>query len=167
MKNLFAILFSKQEELDQRILLKFNLTSEETISERFLALLVEIGEFANETRCFKYWSNKLPSKKEVTLEELVDCLHFILSIGNHYGYQFHSDRDIDIKDYSDRDKSSLLIDLFMSVNEMRNNPTPANYIRIFDFFMNTAYKFEFTRYDIYSAYMRKNQINHTRQESGY
>lgn len=50
-----------------------------------LALLVEIGELANETRCFKYWSNKPASEREVILEEYVDGLHFILSIGIDLG----------------------------------------------------------------------------------
>ncbi len=53
--------------------------------KKMLALLVEIGELANETRCFKYWSNKPASEREVILEEYVDGLHFILSIGIDLG----------------------------------------------------------------------------------
>jgi len=31
---------------------------EDLLQERILALMVEVSEFANATRCFKYWSNK-------------------------------------------------------------------------------------------------------------
>ena len=55
------------------------------VKRKMLALLVEIGELANETRCFKYWSNKPASEREVILEEYVDGLHFILSIGIDLG----------------------------------------------------------------------------------
>lgn len=45
-----------------------------------IALIIEISEFINETKCFKYWSIKSP-KKDYVLEELADsitmCLSFI------------------------------------------------------------------------------------------
>lgn len=45
-----------------------------------IALIIEISEFINETKCFKYWSVKSP-KKDYVLEELADsitmCLSFI------------------------------------------------------------------------------------------
>ena len=37
---------------------------------------MEIGEFINETKYFKYWSIKLPNKEKM-LEELADCLNMI------------------------------------------------------------------------------------------
>ena len=51
-------LYQKQAELDARIAENHNITYATTRSRRILALLVEFGEFANATRCFKYWSNK-------------------------------------------------------------------------------------------------------------
>jgi len=49
---------------------------------RITALFTEVAEFANATRCFKYWSNKPPESLERELDEYVDILHFWLSIGN-------------------------------------------------------------------------------------
>lgn len=43
---------------------------------------MEFGELANETRCFKYWSIKPMSDKEVILEEYIDCLFMILCFCN-------------------------------------------------------------------------------------
>lgn len=53
-----APLLLKQRELDADINSRHNVTHESTKTERFLALLVEIGELANATRAFKYWSLK-------------------------------------------------------------------------------------------------------------
>lgn len=52
------------------------------LSDRILALFTEVGEFANATKCFKYWSKKPSESKERLLDEYVDMLHFWLSIGN-------------------------------------------------------------------------------------
>ena len=49
-----SILYKKQKELDDEIARNHNVNYETTFSRRFLALLVEFGELANETRCFKH-----------------------------------------------------------------------------------------------------------------
>ena len=73
----------KLQKLDDRI--AKNMTyNRKIVKRKMLALLVEIGELANETRCFKYWSNKPASEREVILEEY-GGLHFILSIGIDLG----------------------------------------------------------------------------------
>lgn len=74
-----AKLFQLQENLDERIRKEHGLQGESLISKKVLALQVELAELANETRCFKFWSNKKASAKEIILEEYVDCLHFILT----------------------------------------------------------------------------------------
>ena len=79
-------LFVMQEKLDNHIMEEHNLYGKTLFSEKLLALQVEIAELANETRCFKFWSNKGPSSKETILEEYVDCLHFILTIGLEKNY---------------------------------------------------------------------------------
>ena len=76
-----SILYKRQEELDDEIARNHNINYETTFARRFLALLVEFGELANETRCFKYWSNKKSSPKEVVSDEYSDGLHFLLSLG--------------------------------------------------------------------------------------
>lgn len=45
-------------------------------------MTVEIAEFANETKCFKYWTVK-PMKQEETLEECADSIMMILYFYNH------------------------------------------------------------------------------------
>ena len=52
----------------------------DVFQEKGLALLIELAELANETRCFKFWSTKGPSDDAVILEEYVDSIHFLLSL---------------------------------------------------------------------------------------
>ncbi len=75
-------LLKKQQELDAYIIKKHNLNESELFDKRVLACLVELGEQGNESATFKYWKlNKVEDRKKVS-EELVDVLHFLLSIGN-------------------------------------------------------------------------------------
>lgn len=73
-------LVKEQFKLDSNIQNNHKVSYEDTYQERVLALLVELGEFANTTRCFKFWSNKGMDVKERVLDEAADCLHFYLSI---------------------------------------------------------------------------------------
>ena len=73
-------LFTMQRDLDAYIQ-KNNSVIENVFQKKGLALLVELAELANETRCFKFWSTKGPSEREVILEEYVDSIHFLLSLG--------------------------------------------------------------------------------------
>lgn len=52
------------------------------LDKKLLALNVEVGELANATRCFKYWSEKENEGTERILDEFADILHFLLSVAN-------------------------------------------------------------------------------------
>ena len=47
------------------------------VEKNKIELIQEIGEMVNETRCFKYWSNK-PINYDLLYEEYADCLIMIL-----------------------------------------------------------------------------------------
>lgn len=75
-------IYEESKKLDSLFGEQNNLFSDEIIEKNILELLVEFGELANETRCFKYWSTKPMSDKEVILEEYIDCLFMILCFCN-------------------------------------------------------------------------------------
>src|SRR5690554_588421 len=93
LSNLFKI----QKQLDDRIIKEKGLEGQDLLDKKILALQVELGELANEWRGFKFWSTNQNPRTRVyygppelpdvgtyvnpLLEEYVDCLHFILSIG--------------------------------------------------------------------------------------
>jgi len=85
-------LLKLQAELDHKIMEKVKTTNGEILPDKILlalkitSLSVEVSEFANATRCFKYWSLKQSESKERLLDEFVDILHFWLSIANLIGF---------------------------------------------------------------------------------
>jgi dimeric dUTPase (all-alpha-NTP-PPase superfamily) len=91
-------LFELQRQLDEHIEKEHpRKPGEDRLAKKILALMVELGELANEARFFKYWSHDQEPRTAVltwpygaggppvyrnrVLEEFVDGLHFILSIG--------------------------------------------------------------------------------------
>lgn len=99
-----------QKELDARIIKEKKLediNADELAANTFLALKVELAEFANEGRWFKHWSNdqdprtktesicgcvmcehhSIPNNKNPLLEEFVDAVHFFVSIANQKGWE--------------------------------------------------------------------------------
>src|SRR5690606_21727353 len=94
--NLYK-LFKIQAKLDEKIVKEKGLEGQDLLDKKILALQVELGELANCWRGFKYWSNDQEPITKIDignsqysivnplLEEYVDCLHFILSIGNDIG----------------------------------------------------------------------------------
>lgn len=156
-------LFDLQRELDFRIITQHNLENEVLFSEKALALQVEIGELANETRCFKYWSNKGPSEKQVILEEYVDCLHFILSIGLDKSF----DDIVPQINKADSKLTEQFLDLFIDVNDFLICSSKDHYITLFEDFISIGLSLDFSEAEIEKAYLEKNSINHERQNTGY
>ena len=159
LKELFRI----QKELDYKILMEHKLEGVNLIAPKILALQVELGELANETRCFKYWSKKKPSEKPVILEEYVDCLHFILSIGLEKGY-LSITTELDLLE-------GTLVEQFQRVyteiSRFEAEGLEKQYIGLWESFMALGRGLGFTFVEIEEAYLFKNEINHKRQAEGY
>ncbi len=76
-----ANIYKETKYLDELFLLQYDIKSPEFIQKNILELLVEFGELANETKCFKYWSKKTKNNEKV-LEEYIDCLFMVLCLCN-------------------------------------------------------------------------------------
>jgi dimeric dUTPase (all-alpha-NTP-PPase superfamily) len=156
-------LFSLQKELDIKILKQKDLQGRPLLQKKLLALQVEIGELANETRCFKYWSDKKPSAKEVILEEYVDCLHFILSIGLEKEY---AEISVDVK-HVESPLTDQFLNLFIDINDFIICSSKDHYVTLFEDFLNLGLSLHFSIEDIENGYLKKNIVNHERQHNGY
>ncbi|MFB0919208.1 MAG: dUTP diphosphatase [Clostridiaceae bacterium] len=157
-------LFEIQRVLNNRIVEEHGLDVNELRNKKFLSLLTELGELANETRCFKYWSNKGPSPKEVILEEYVDCLHFILTIGLDHGFEKVKPA---FDEGENKDITQQFINLFLDVNELIIYPSLESYQDMLEEFFRLGILLDFTKKEIYDAYLEKNKINHVRQDEKY
>lgn len=170
-------LFNTQRELDERIVKEKGLEGAYLIDRKITALLVELGELANETRCFKYWSEKPPSPREVQLEEFVDGVHFFISLANEFEIE---PKDFEVTDdYTKETATATFNEVFMTVgclNNLLDVNLPATVTmddiretlhEAFSCYVGLAEKFlGFTWQEIESAYFAKNEINHKRQDSG-
>lgn len=164
MKNI-SKLFDMQRELDQHIETQHNLQQEDLFDRKILALLVELGELANETRCFKFWSVKPASPKEVILEEFVDGIHFILSLGIERGFESVELPTV-INPIEDTLNQQFLA-LYQHISLLQKEQTFEAYQNVFIQFFGLALLFGFKQDEIEEAYIRKNEVNYERQQKGY
>lgn len=104
------------------------------------------------------------------LEEYVDCLHFILSIGNHLEF-------MDLENIAPHTRDTIteaFKEMFNNISDFSNE---LNYGNSYD--LEDAYEFllgdfyglgemlGFLTKDIEQAYYKKNKINHERQANNY
>lgn len=163
MKLKIADLIPYQSQLDERIFELHDTDRPTTMQSRLLALLVELGEFANETRCFKFWSVKGPSEKEVLAEEFGDGLHFFLSLGIDLDDD-GSDVEAILVEGSGTDRFLALYDAIVVFGRKANLDT---YREAFGLFFGLANSFGLSEDDIREYYLKKNKKNHVRQDQNY
>lgn len=202
-------LFEAQAELDAYIEQQHpTQDSENRLEKKVLALLVELGECANEWRGFKFWSNDQEPKTgeehrciqckgdglvpdfikfknnngnkfkfcprcdgsgvvktaNPLLEEYVDVLHFILSIGNDLRMQEieYYDDDYDVKTIETR-----FINVFLYVQGVVTKESGLYYKNLLGAFIDLGDSLGFTEEQIEEAYWKKYEINKQRQRDGY
>ena len=75
-------IFAMQQALNEDIRIRRSLTGftrEEWIQKQMLAMLSEMAEVLDEVN-FKWWKNPKPTDENALKDELVDVLHFFLSM---------------------------------------------------------------------------------------
>ena len=156
-------LYKKQRELDEEIAVNHQVTYQSTRNKRTLALLVELGEFANATRTFKYWSNKGPESKERVLDEFADGLHFALSLGIDQGYEVDSVEVLD----DDKNLTDTLLTTYELTSIFYSSQTQSNYLLLLISYLRCLFKLGFSWQEAKDAYYIKSKENHVRQETNY
>ena len=156
-------MYKKQYELDMEIASNHHISYEETKEKRILALLVELGELANATRCFKFWSFKPSESKERVLDEYADGLHFLLSIGIAYGYQVDS---IEVEE-DKNDLTDAILKSYHYINEFYNDRSLTKYLLAFKNYLKILVKLGYSWSEADDAYFKKLEENHHRQDTNY
>jgi len=111
--------------------------------------------------------NGYPERKNPLLEEYVDCLHFILSIGlerEETTMTGDYDESWITKTSSVREQFSHLFD---EISNFSRYKAVSDYASVLDTFIGLGEMLGFTWGEIESAYMAKNEVNHSRQNNGY
>ncbi|NJP37040.1 dUTP diphosphatase [Alkalicoccus luteus] len=161
-------LFTHQQKLDSYIEEKRQVKAEDVFEEKLLAFSVEAGELANEVRSFKFWSSRGPSEDSVILEEYVDGLHFLLSIGNTLALSPEADAvDLEQDKADEKEQTAAFLELFAAVSLLRIEPSAETYGALFSAYLSLAGLLGYTWEDVTHAYAQKNEENYNRQQNGY
>ncbi|MFV9830197.1 dUTP diphosphatase [Bacillus velezensis] len=114
--------------------------------------------------------------KNPLLEEYVDCLHFILSIGNHIDYKIVSAKELQafFCEVNLTEQFASLFEEIVYMAQATRGHSPAEqslaryrYESLFQIFIGLGVMLDFTTEQIEAAYMDKNAVNHQRQQEGY
>lgn len=171
-------LFMLQSELDAHIEAEHpRQVGESRHGKKVLALLVELGELANEARFFKFWSSDQKPRKSVAvyeqydqppvtrnfvLEEYVDGIHFLLSIGLENNIE-----ELNIKSIKKETLTEQFIGLYNVFTILHIHFSPEVYSEAWSAYIGLSEMLGFTWDEIEKAYLAKNQKNHDRQDGGY
>lgn len=169
-------LFPMQKVLDDRIVKDKGLEGKDLLDKKILALKVELGELTNELpEVFKFWSNK-KNNFEKALKEYADGLHFILSIGNEIKCKAdqsikminsHTDWILENRDVKNTSVTEQFIVVFAGISDYYQIRGLDEYFQMFSEFLILGEKLGFTDKQVEEAYIKKNEINHARQQNGY
>ena len=154
----------QQMKLDGEIIRNNGITHDEWIEDlhtnHIIALRVEVAEFVNEAREWKYWKKK-PIDRERIIDEAVDVIHFLMLLWNK--------RSETIDSYG----ILLWVQWYLEHEKGRNKRVLLKMLSTDNLELLMAYllyvlnDYNFTTQDILDAYNRKNKINFERLESGY
>ena len=168
--NTLKDLQDKQLELDKFIYESNSISDIATLyDKKIIALDVELSEFINEVKSFKYWKKNKEVDRNKVIEEACDCLHFILSLAN--------DKELTLKR---NNVSKLLKDIndidfaYMCIKDVlwRNicfeiQCTAINLEAMLELLIYIIKQLDFTYEDLIKEYDRKYEINIQRQREGY
>lgn len=156
-------LYEKQKELDLEIAKLHHISYQSTRNQRILALYTELGELANTTRCFKFWSNKGKMEDDVILDEYADGLHFFLSLGIDIGY---TPDEVEI-DKSKLDLTNQFLLVYHLLDQFDEDNNNILYIEAFKSYLALLYVLGYDKKKMKEAYIKKLAVNHDRQENNY
>lgn len=158
------VFYSPQQELDKKVEAAlqeedkdFSLDDTLIMEKRRYAFHVELGELANEVGFFKYWKRSHKINWEYTLEEFVDCIHFLASIGLSYRWNKFV-TEIEAVSFWEE---CPIEELFYLLRENKLDSS-GQYKQAFMVLLGIGKKLGFSDGEIVMAYLDKNKVNHDR-----
>ncbi|PZV99900.1 dUTP diphosphatase [Metamycoplasma auris] len=127
-----------------------------------IALLVELGEFANEVQSFKYWKKHKQTDRSKILEEYADGIHFLTSIA--YPLSVPSKLNPDIKYKNFVLQLSYTYKLFSNLIYQKNKE---NVLKAYEAYLGLGQLINITETEIIKSYMAKNKKNYKRIQENY
>lgn len=160
-------LYKNNKRLDEIFYERYH-EDEYLFEKNCIELLVELGEFINETKVFKYWSNKSGDKEKI-LEEYADVITMILT--------FYGELNLEIKDNNitfDNDEMLQIVNilkimnlLYQKVSKLMENFNEDLIKDIFSYTLFVGKLLDFQEEEVLDAISRKQKIIEKRLNSNY
>lgn len=130
--------------------------------KRMVALLVELGEFANEYSAFKYWKKNKTIIEEKLIEEFVDGIHFLSTMAIELGAISEIEAVV-----VNEDKSIQLLKTFEEITKLSNDYSKKQLEKCYAYYLGIAKQLEITDKQIEDFYVEKNKTNFERIKNNY
>ena len=156
-------IYKETKHLDELFALQYDIRSQEIIKKYKLELLVEFGELANETRCFKFWSTRQTGDKEKVLEEYIDCLFMILYFCNITNVSLEEEFPV----VEEKDIITTFLTLYEYGSDLSKNLERETIKKLLVEILYLASLLDFTLDDLVSETKKKSLIIQERLESDY
>jgi dimeric dUTPase (all-alpha-NTP-PPase superfamily) len=156
-------MYNMQFKLAEEIEGKHPRNGEDRSDMKFLGMLTEFAECANEHRGFKFWSTDRKPRPELK-EEYVDGIHWLLEYGLDNGYRVTEDYSI-INDNSDVVEQFLHV--FYLSSQLWVKGGEQRYHNLFAGYLGLGQLMGYSSDEIEKAYFEKCEKNFKRQETGY
>lgn len=156
------LLFKKQKELDEYIYEKNNVTAKEVFERKIVALLVELGELANELNFFKYWKENINIDRQRAIEEYIDVIHFAIGLAVDLGIDEHK-----YIETQPQDLNKLFIGITNLATVLSTSKEKEHAKTLLNNIIALGYQLGLDEQTVIGAYNKKNEVNYERQENGY
>ena len=154
-------LYENNKRLDKIFIDKYKNDSR-LFEKNCIELIVEISEFVNETKIFKYWSIQNPNKDKM-LEEYADVITMILT--------FYRELNLEIKDlYKEIKETDILVlikKIYKITLELIESFNEINLKRLFVYIIYIGKVLEFPEEEVLEAIDNKQKIIELRLNSDY
>ena len=154
LKNLYQL----QSDYNELLEVQSDLRNDQLFSKKVLALHVQLGKLADASQCFKYWKQAEIAYKEVILNEYIDCLICLLTIGLDKSFQ---DTNVEGKHIEDCATDQFL-NLYVDLNDFVTCSTKDNFITIFADLLSLGFSLSLTEDGILKSYEKKIKQNISR-----
>lgn len=159
----YSRIFEMQRDLDNAYIKGGFLSSDHINEKRILAILVELGEFANEYSPFKYWKKSKKIDHSKLVEEFIDGIHFFATFINVLDIK----KTVFIPKVLSEDQSLQLLHTFKHVTKLFDKMNGKNLIEAFEIYLGNAKLLNLSEEEVVKVYINKNKINRERIKNGY
>ena len=161
----FKNILRMQKALDASIEKTHDVDRKKIIDKKIVALLVELGEFANEYAPFKYWKKNKNIKRELVVEEFVDGIHFFISLADTAGCE--EELIIEPKLVETEDMSQQLLMTYKLVAGLWDDFSVNKIKEAFCYYLGNAKLLDLSEEEIEKFYIDKNKVNFERIANEY